>query len=181
MKFTLRVTALACGLSFLIAAEPSTFVLWPSGAPGSEGKAGKETVRTTPQGEKVIAGVHSPSVSVYLPSKETATGAAVVIAPGGGHSELWADHEGNNAAQWLSEHGVAGIVLKWLARKAPPTRSKANRWLTPSGRSAMCAARPRSGASIQNAWASWDSPPVVSWRLWPRSGSIWAMLRRRIP
>ena len=54
----------------------------PNGAPGSEGKTGDETVRTTPQGEHITASVHHPSMGVVLPSKETATGVAVVIAPG---------------------------------------------------------------------------------------------------
>jgi acetyl esterase/lipase len=104
------------------AADPQWIVLWPNGAPGSEGKTGGETVRTTPQGEHVLANVHRPSVGVILPSKETATGAAVVIAPGGGHSELWADHEGLNVAHWLADHGVAGVVLKYrLAREKGST------------------------------------------------------------
>jgi acetyl esterase/lipase len=96
--------------------------LWPKGAPGSEGKTGDETVRTTPEGEHVIAGVHRPSIALFLPPKASATGAAVVIAPGGGHSELWADHEGINVARWLSDHGVAGVVLKYrLAREKGST------------------------------------------------------------
>jgi endo-1,4-beta-xylanase len=104
------------------AADPQTVVLWPNGAPGSEGKTGEEQVRTTPQGEKIISNVHHPSILVYLPPKDTATGAAVVIAPGGGHSELWADHEGKNEAAWFADHGVAGIVLKYrLAREKGST------------------------------------------------------------
>ena len=106
----------------LAAADPQVVLLWPDGAPGSGGKTAEETVRTTPQGEKVIASVHRPSILVHLPSKEKASGAAVVIAPGGGHSELWADDEGNNVAQWLSERGVAGVVLKYrLARERGST------------------------------------------------------------
>ncbi len=104
------------------AADAQWVTLWPNGAPGSEGKTGEETVRTTPQNEKVIANVHRPSIGVILPSRETATGAAVVIAPGGGHSELWADHEGLNVANWLADHGVAGVVLKYrLAREKGST------------------------------------------------------------
>ena len=100
------------------AADPPWIALWPNGAPGSEGKTGDETVRTTPQGEHVIANVHRPSIAIFLPSKEIASGAAVVIAPGGGHSELWADHEGLNVARWLADRGVAGVVLKYrLARE----------------------------------------------------------------
>ena len=41
--------------------------LWPSGAPGSEGRTGKETVRVTPDGEHVISNVHNPSLT-YLSS-----------------------------------------------------------------------------------------------------------------
>ncbi len=95
------------------AAQQDVVLLWPNGAPGSEGKTAPETVRLTPDGEHVISSVHQPSITVYLPPKETATGAAVVIAPGGSHVELWVDHEGYAVAQWLSEHGVAGFVLKY--------------------------------------------------------------------
>src|SRR5580704_7260180 len=63
------------------AADPQVVLLWPKGAPGSEGKTGEETVRVAaPGGDHVVAGVHSPSITAYLPSKETASGAAVVIA-----------------------------------------------------------------------------------------------------
>lgn len=103
-------------------AEPPVRLLWPNGAPGSEGKSGEEAMRVSPQGDHIISNVHRPSITVYLPAKETATGAAVVIAPGGGHSELWVDHEGYNVAQWLAAHGVAGFVLKYrLAREKGST------------------------------------------------------------
>ncbi len=106
-----------------VAADPQVIFLWPNGAPGSEGKTADETVRiAAPGGDHVVASIHRPSITVYLPSKETATGAAVVIAPGGGHSELWMDHEGYNVAQWLAGHGVAGFVLKYrLAREKGST------------------------------------------------------------
>ena len=104
------------------AAEPQIVYLWPNGAPGSEGKTSEEVVKVQPAGDRVISNVHKPSITVYLPSKETATGASVVIAPGGGHSALWADHEGNNIAKYLQERGVAGFVLKYrLAREKEST------------------------------------------------------------
>jgi acetyl esterase/lipase len=106
-----------CGIG-MYAAEPQVVPLWPIGAPGSEGKTAEEAVRIAPGGDHVVSSVHRPSLTAYLPLKETATGAAVVIAPGGGHSELWMDHEGYNVAKWLSEHGVAAFVLKYrLARE----------------------------------------------------------------
>ena len=104
------------------AGEPPVVLLWPNGAPGSEGKVAEEAVRLSPTGERVVSSVHQPSLTVYLPAKEAATGAAVVIAPGGGHRELWTDHEGHNVAKWLSSRGVAGFVLKYrLAREKDST------------------------------------------------------------
>jgi acetyl esterase/lipase len=104
------------------AADPQIVYLWPNGAPGSEGKTAAEAVRVQPAGDHVVSSVHKPSITVYLPPKEKATGAAVVIAPGGGHNSLWMDHEGYNIATWLSERGVAGFVLKYrLAREKDST------------------------------------------------------------
>ena len=106
----------------LIAAEPQSILLWPNGTPGSEGKSAPEAVRVTPAGDHVVSSVHQPSITPYLPTAETATGAAVIIAPGGGHSALWMDHEGYNVARWLSQHGVAAFVLKYrLAREKEST------------------------------------------------------------
>jgi acetyl esterase/lipase len=99
-------------------AQNAPVLLWPNGAPGSEGKTAGETVRVNENGEHIVSGVHRPSITPYLPAKENATGAAVIIAPGGGHRELWVDHEGYNVAGWLSQHGVAAFVLKYrLARE----------------------------------------------------------------
>ncbi len=113
---------LLAAFSLIAAAEPQSILLWPNGAPGSEGKTAPEAVRITPAGDHVVSSVHQPSITPYLPTPETATGAAVVIAPGGGHSALWMDHEGYNVARWLSEHGVAAFVLKYrLAREKDST------------------------------------------------------------
>jgi acetyl esterase/lipase len=111
-------------VSLLTAAstEPPVVYLWPNGAPGSEGKTGEEKVQVQAAGDHVISNVHKPSITVFLPSKETATGVGIVIAPGGGHSTLWVDHEGYNVARWLQDHGIAGFVLKYrLAREKGST------------------------------------------------------------
>jgi acetyl esterase/lipase len=102
--------------------QPKEILLWPNGAPGSEGKTGEEAVRVTADGEHVVSNVHKPSLAPYLPAKDEATGAAVIIAPGGGHREMWMDHEGHNLAKFLSARGVAAFVLKYrLAREANST------------------------------------------------------------
>ncbi len=122
--FTLRLLAgVAFGLASITACAQGTgghevVKLWPKGAPGAQADARPETVRISPEGDHVITHVAEPSITVYLPSRQTATGVAVVIAPGGGHSELWIDHEGFRVAEFLSEHGVAAFVLKYrLARE----------------------------------------------------------------
>jgi acetyl esterase/lipase len=106
-------------VAVLAAGHPAEILLWPDGAPGSEGKTGAESVRIyKPTGDHVVTGVNKPSITPYLPSRRRATGAAVIVAPGGGHIELWVDHEGHNVARWLSDHGIAAFVLKYRLAKA---------------------------------------------------------------
>lgn len=70
--------------------------LWPNGAPGALGTADKDI----------------PTLTPYLPEPDQATGAAIVVCPGGGYGGL-APHEGNDYALWLNQHGVAAFVLKY--------------------------------------------------------------------
>jgi acetyl esterase/lipase len=102
---------------FLNAQDNKEILLWPGGAPGSEGKTGKEKIRIAETGDHVVSNIHFPSITVYLPNKEKNTGAAIIIAPGGGHRELWIDHEGYNLAKWFSENGISAFVLKYRLSK----------------------------------------------------------------
>ena len=115
LKATLAVAALCATMN---AAEPPEIPLWANGAPGSEGKANNEKVEVVGGGkERRVSGVVNPTIAVYLPSKETATGAAVIVAPGGGQRFHTFDNEGHNVASWLASVGVVGVVLKYrLAR-----------------------------------------------------------------
>ena len=70
--------------------------LWPDAAPGSIGSEA----------------VDVPTITPYLPPRDKATGAAVVVCPGGGYQML-ADHEGRPVAEWLNSIGVAAFVLKY--------------------------------------------------------------------
>ena len=97
-------------------AEPEVVPLWDGVPPGSEGQTGEETVRLSDGGERIVSNVHRPSLTVYPAQGGTATTAlapAVLIVPGGGHREIWTDHEGHNVARWLSERGVAAFILKY--------------------------------------------------------------------
>jgi acetyl esterase/lipase len=113
------MTVLLGGIYALSASAQSAPVkLWPNGAPGFEAGHGEEITRLSPEGEHILSNIQEPSITPYLPRADAATGAAVIIAPGGGHSEIWIDHEGYAVAEWLSNRGVAAFVLKYrLARQ----------------------------------------------------------------
>lgn len=81
----------------LAQAQPTnSFPLWPDGAPGALGQQDKDI----------------PTLTPYLPDPAKATGAVIVICPGGGYGGL-APHEGADYARFLNEYGVAGFVLKY--------------------------------------------------------------------
>ena len=85
--------------------------LWPQGVPNQVSSAEQE-VRE--HGDILwITRVQTPDISVFLPTKQHATGQAVVICPGGGYSGLAYDWEGTDIAKWLNSKGIAGIVLKY--------------------------------------------------------------------
>src|SRR5690242_18659758 len=74
-----------------------TELLWPEGAPGALGAEDQDR----------------PTIGIYLPPVEKASGAAVVICPGGGYRALAMEKEGSEIAHWLNARGIAGFVLKY--------------------------------------------------------------------
>lgn len=94
--------------------------LWPGAAPGSEGMTAPELVEpTTAERDHIrVSRIHKPSLTVFLAPPATATGAAVIVAPGGAHRWLSMDIEGYHVAEYLTSIGVATFVLKYrLARE----------------------------------------------------------------
>jgi endo-1,4-beta-xylanase len=94
--------------------------LWPNGAPGSEGVTEQEvfTPSDNPKFPKAFQVVHYPSIYAFLPPAGKANGMAIVVAPGGGHSQLVIDHEGWQIADWLNRHGIAAFVVKYRLARA---------------------------------------------------------------
>ena len=88
--------------------KPQTIPLWPNGAPGFESRRDEAEEAK----DYWVRNIHNPSLTVFLPPKEKATGAAVVICPGGGHRLLVFNAEGVEPAKFLNDLGVAAFVLK---------------------------------------------------------------------
>jgi acetyl esterase/lipase len=96
------------------AAAPKVINIWPGVAPGSEQWKQKEATLGSGPMQRIV-NVTTPTLTAYLPAAATATGTAVIIAPGGGFIFLGTDtHE---IAEWLAARGIAGLVLKY--RTAP--------------------------------------------------------------
>lgn len=108
-----------CITALLHTALPAAeeIVLWPNGAPGSEGKTAPERIE-----KGNVVSVHKPSITVFLPPADKATTSAVLVIPGGGHRMLCVNHEGMNVAERLNQHGIAVFMLKHrLAREEGST------------------------------------------------------------
>lgn len=124
MKLSSFLLLLAWALAPVQAAVPDArqlaIPLWVGVAPGSEAHADEaEKVDANDQGRCNVSNVHNPSITPFLPSPDRATGAAVLIAPGGGHRVLCLGHEGYSLGEWLAEQGIAAFVMKYrLAREA---------------------------------------------------------------
>src|SRR4051812_9803030 len=73
-------------------AHPASIALWNGGAPGSEGKRGEKELVTYKLWQGIhyisVTNIHEPTLTPYLPAKGKSNGAAVIIAPGGGHTNL---------------------------------------------------------------------------------------------
>ena len=87
-------------------------LLWPNGAPGSEGKTEGARYRTL-KDRLILSNIHQPSITLYLPPVNVATGTAVLVIPGGGFRSNWITHEGYRVAEWFARHGIAAFVLKY--------------------------------------------------------------------
>ena len=110
--------------AFMQAPAPQEIRLWPGKAPGTEAWTVAEARTTSPAGDRTIANVSDPSVTVFLPSPAVATGAAVVVAPGGALRALAWDSEGTKVAQWLNSKGIAALVLKYRTLQSAPSGAR---------------------------------------------------------
>lgn len=98
--------------------DPMAIPLYPGTAPGSEGAKQHEQWNAI-MGERVVRNVVSPTLTAFLPDPAKATGAAVIVAPGGAYLMLSMDNEGWPVAKWLADRGIAAFVLKYRTDPTP--------------------------------------------------------------
>ncbi|MFA6560406.1 MAG: alpha/beta hydrolase [Verrucomicrobiia bacterium] len=98
---TFRILPVVC---FIVAANltqaadtPIKMPLWPGKAPVGDG----------------VFETSTNELKVYLPPPDNATGAAVVICPGGGYIRHVTNREGYPIADWLNAHGITAILLEY--------------------------------------------------------------------
>jgi acetyl esterase/lipase len=100
--------------------QPRTFALYDTPPKGWEHASQTELTEFWEPRHRMLRNVTVPTITAYLPEPARATGAAVVIAPGGGFLALSIDEEGADVARWLSDRGVAAFVVKYRLYETPP-------------------------------------------------------------
>lgn len=118
VRHALYAALCACIASSPLSASNTALSIYDGVAPSSERSTQKE-LRSTGQGETTIRNVTHPTLTVFLPEQETATGAAVIVCPGGGFRFLSWDNEGTKVAEWFQKQGVAAFVLKYRLKQTP--------------------------------------------------------------
>jgi acetyl esterase/lipase len=112
--------------SITLNAQDITLALWPAGKVPNYKKT-NETERSDTTDKIRISKVQTPTIAVFLPTKNL-NGQAVIICPGGGYSILAYYWEGIDVAKWLNSKGIAAIVLKY---RLPNSESNIVRQLSP--------------------------------------------------
>ena len=111
----------------LTKAQDMTIPLWPAGkVPNYQKTDEVEKMESTDIIR--ISKVQAPEIVVFLPSKKTATGQAVIICPGGGYAYLSYNWEGTDVAKFLNAKGITAVVLKY---RLPNSKSNITPNLSP--------------------------------------------------
>ncbi|GAA5522128.1 alpha/beta hydrolase fold domain-containing protein [Aliifodinibius salicampi] len=100
MKKYIRCIIVTTGIvlsSVLLLHAQETYPLWPEEPPYAVGDSEDDV----------------PTLTIFLPEEEAATGSGVVIFPGGGYGHLAMEHEGYDVAERFNEMGLAAFVVKY--------------------------------------------------------------------
>ncbi len=109
--FIFNIATVLMAIGSITLAQDMIIPLYPGDLPNSNGTVISEKIMK--QEIIRISQIQVPDIAVYLPSKRSATGQAVIICPGGGYHYLAYDWEGSDIARYLNSIGVAAMVLKY--------------------------------------------------------------------
>jgi acetyl esterase/lipase len=95
--------------------------VWPEQIPDADlwRNVGPELERPRWENSRLVRNVSRPTLTVSLPDPSLATGAGIVVCPGGAFHFLMVDKEGTEVARWLNERGVAAFILKYRVVSTP--------------------------------------------------------------
>lgn len=102
---------IACHAAICTAQQ--TIRLYPGAIPNSKNAPDEEVHSPNAEVDSLVSKVSVPTLSVFLPPRDKATGAAVIICPGGGYHTLLIKREGTDVARAFNKLGVAAFVVKY--------------------------------------------------------------------
>ena len=132
MKALVTTSFMVLSLSVALRAAPpepvpltpgaKVVTLWPAGSTALKALEGSEKPeeltmsKSQPGRVQSVKNVHNPSIEVHLAPSDKANGAAIVLAPGGGNTQLVVGGEGLDASAWLNGLGVHAFIERYRLR-----------------------------------------------------------------
>ncbi|BEV02522.1 alpha/beta hydrolase [Novosphingobium olei] len=139
-------------------AEPGAIALYGDKTPGSA--ASEQWIKFMGR-DLAVRNVTRPTITPVLPDPAKATGAAVVVAPGGAFMLLAMDHEGWNVARALADRGIAAFVLKYRLNPTPKDDGEAGKFMGAALQSEL--GHPMTGELLGKSSAPADGKAAVAW------------------
>lgn len=139
-------------------AEPGAIPLYGDKTPGS---GASENWITFGGSSLAVRNVTRPTITPVLPDPAKATGAAVIVAPGGAFMLLAMDHEGWAVARALADRGIAAFVLKYRLNPTPKDEAEAGKYM---GEQLMKeVGHPMTGELLGKSMAPADGKAAIAW------------------
>ena len=114
MKNVVKFLSLVAVVFTSIVAKAQTVIpLYEGAPPNSLPVENKESFSRPENGRPSVINVTQPTLTVYVPEKRNASGAAVIICPGGGYVRLTIEDGGYDVAKTLAASGITAFVLKY--------------------------------------------------------------------
>lgn len=143
MRFFIKICLFGVCLFPVTIRSQRIINLYPTSIPSSK-KTGLKDMPQNPA-EGLVRRVITPTLEMYLPGKENASGAAIVICPGGGYSVIVYGGEGIQTAKAFAEKGIAAFVLKY---RLPNDSFQVNKTIAPLQDAQQAVKMVRDSASV---------------------------------